>query len=508
MQIIAFQTELRPALPTVVGNVDYQEFKANLQRIDELLRAGDIENCFVRRRLQEVERLRTEVAQRQGLQPVQLGQKAVTRIAEHAVLALHCNIARALVGGSYREFSHRLADSSLLQWFCGLSRLDVVRVPSKSTLERYGKLVPEQIVREVVDHLNRAAAEASGLGGQRLGLEQSLSLELLLLDTTCVPANIHFPVDWVLLRDAARTLINGVTLIRRHGLRHRMSEPKAFMRQVNRLCIAMTHSRRRADGRKHRKQILRRLKTLLKTIDGHARRHRDLLASDWQQTDLRAGEVRQILARLDGVRQQLPVAIKQAHERIIGGRQVANKDKLLSLYEPDVHVVVRGKAGAEVEFGNTLLLGEQSDGVIVDWLFVKDQAPADSKFVAASLARVGAVFAGRQPGAIVTDRGFDSPANREQVTQAGIYNAICPKSVSGLRERMQDKIFAGLQSRRGQTEGRVGIFKNCFLGRPCRSKGFVHRDLNITWSVLAHNLWVIARLPVAAQERERRRDAA
>jgi hypothetical protein len=280
------------------------------------------------------------------------------------------------------------------------------------------------------------------------------------------------------------------------------------MRQVNRLCIEMTHSRWRADGRKHRKRILRRLKTLLGTIDGHARRHRELLADYWPETDLREGEVRQILARLDGVRQQLPLAIKQAHERIIGGRQVANKDKVLSLYEPDVHVIVRGKAGAEVEFGNTLLLAEQSDGVIVDWMFVQGQAPADSKFVAASLARFGAVFAGRQPGAFVTDRGFDSPANREQVAQAGIYNAICPKSVSSLRERMQDQRFAQLQSRRGQTEGRVGIFKNCFLGRPCRSKGFVHRDLNITWSVLAHNLWVITRLPAAAQERERRRDAA
>jgi hypothetical protein len=92
--------------------------------------------------------------------------------------------------------------------------------------------------------------------------------------------------------------------------------------------------------------------------------------------------------------------------------------------------------------------------------------------------------------------------------QQRIYNAICPKSVSGLHERIQEERFAELQGRRGQTEGRIGIFKNCFLGRPCRRKGFVHRELNITWSVLAHNLQVIARLPVAVEERERRRDAA
>ena len=503
MRIIAFQPEFCPALPVVVGNVDYQKFKATLLRIDELLRMGDLEREFVRHYLREVEHVRAEMAASRGRQPRKLSPKAVSRIAEHAVLALRCNVARALMGGSYREFSRRLADSPLLQWFCGLSRLDVVRVPSKSALERYGKLVPEQAVREVVNHLNQAAAD-----GQVLGLAQSLSLESLLLDTTCVPANIHFPVDWVLLRDAARTLNKGVAVIRRHGLRHRMGEPKEFLRRVNRLCIEMTHSRRQADGRKHRKQILRLLKKLLKTIDGHARRHRDLLARDWQRTDLRPGEVRQILARLDSVRQQLPVAIKQAHERIIGGRQVANEDKVLSLYEPDVQVIIRGKAGAEVEFGNTLLLAEQPDGVIVDWKFVQDQAPADSKFLRESLARFADVFGGRQPGAVVGDRGFDSAANRKRVEQANIYNAICPRSIPGLRERMQEEQFAQLQARRGQTEGRLGIFKNCFLGRPGRSKGFEHRDLNINWSILAHNLWVIARLPVVDEECERIRDAA
>ena len=508
MQIIAFQPELCPALPTVVGNVDYQDVKATLVRIDQLLRDGGVEDTFVQRSVQEAARKWSLVRQRKGGKPRRLRQKDVIRIAEHSVRALRCNIARTLIGGSCREFSWRLADSSLLQWFCGLSRLDVVRVPSKSTLDRYGRLVPEQIVREVVDHLNRMAAEAPGPDGQRLSLEQPLSLASLLLDTTCVPANIHFPVDWVLLRDAARTLIKGVTLIRRYGLRHRMSEPGEFMRRVNRLCIEMTHCRRRADGRKDRKRILRLLKKLLKTIDGHAQRHRELLAECWPETELHEGEVRQILARLDGIRQQLPAAIKQAHERIIGGRQVANADKMLSLYDADVRVIVRGKAGAEVEFGNTLLLAEQSDGVIVDWKFVQDQAPADSKFLSESLARFGRVFDGRQPEAVVGDRGLDSAANREQARQAAIYNAICPRSVSGLHERMQEERFVELQRRRGQTEGRVGIFKNCFLGRPCRRKGFVHRDLNITWSVLTHNLWVIARLPVASEEGERRRDAA
>jgi hypothetical protein len=33
-------------------------------------------------------------------------------------------------------------------------------------------------------------------------------------------------------------------------------------------------------------------------------------------------------------------------------RQVANDEKLLGLFEPNIHVMVRCKAGKEVEFGN------------------------------------------------------------------------------------------------------------------------------------------------------------
>jgi hypothetical protein len=41
----------------------------------------------------------------------------------------------------------------------------------------------------------------------------------------------------------------------------------------------------------------------------------------------------------------LPTAEKQAHERIIGERQVNSSEKIFSLYDPDVEVIKRGKLG-------------------------------------------------------------------------------------------------------------------------------------------------------------------
>jgi len=97
-----------------------------------------------------------------------------------------------------------------------------------------------------------------------------------------------------------------------------------------------------------------------------------------------------VSSQFDQVLELLPQAQKQAHERIIGGRLVENREKILSLYEPDVHVIVRGKAGAEVEFGNTMPLGENRQGLILDFQIYKEQAPADAHLLVESLERVQA----------------------------------------------------------------------------------------------------------------------
>jgi len=485
------QLEFRPQLPVVVGNADYQQYEERLLRMDELLRkSGLVAACVARGTAQWIQQLKTQAAHA-GKRFREPSAKQLARYQQMCRQALRCNLARQWMGKEYRTFSLRLAESSLLQWFCQVDRLEQVRVPSKSTLERYDKLMPEADVRELADRLNRTTVEDA----QRLELEQALQMDVVLSDTTCIEANIHFPTDWVLLRDAVRTLVKAVKVIRRHGLKHRMPDPDQFLRQINRLSIEMGQSRRRMDSAKRRKVVLRRMKVLAKQVQAHAQRYAQRLQSDWrEQTDLHEGEMKQIAARIAGVVDQLPAAIRQAHERIIGGRKLENHEKTLSLYEPDVHVIVRHKAGAEVEFGNTLLLAEQEDGLIVDWRLSKESSPGDIALMKESLIRMKKVF-GRYPAAVGGDRGFASKASHRWLESEGIHDANCPRDPHELSQRMQDKTFRRIQKRRAQTEARIGIVKNAFLGAPLRSKGFEHRELTVTWAVLAHNLWLLAGLP-------------
>ncbi len=136
-------------------------------------------------------------------------------------LALRHNILLSIAGLSFRQLSQRLADSHLFQWFTHTGFIDGVRPVSKSTLERFEKLFDVELVSEMIHELNRAAADATH-AEKLLYRQTALRFDEIFADTTCVKADMHFPVDWVLLRDAARTLVQAVILIREHGLKHRI----------------------------------------------------------------------------------------------------------------------------------------------------------------------------------------------------------------------------------------------------------------------------------------------
>jgi len=495
--MIAFQPNFRPALPNVYGASDYCEFRDQLSKIDQFFRDSGVEEAMIDTALVRWERDATQDG-------VMVDPAQRQRQWQTLHYAFRCNVARQLTGESFRIFSIRLADSSLLQWFTGISGFEHRKAASKSSLERYDKCFNvEEVQQAIRSVICKVAHEQTAT--ELLGLNQAVRLDEVFADCTCVKANIHFPVDWVLLRDSARTLIAAIKLIRAQGLKHRMPEPSGLVKRMNQRCIEMTHTRRRKDAKKARKRVFRSMKQMSKTIEQHGQRYRLVLAENWGKTQWSQAQAALVLDRIDNVLDKLPKAIRQAHERIIGERQLANDEKILSLYEDDVHCLVRGKAGAEVEFGNGLYLAEQQDGLIVDWSFFKDQPPSDTQLVESSVNRINQAYG--KIDAFCADRGFDALANVDLLKDKQVYNAICPKNPNRMADRKKEPRFMKLQNRRAQTEARVAIFKNAYLGRPLRSKGFGHKQNTVAWGVFTHNLWVLARMALA-QERERKRRAA
>mgnify|MGYP000367033144 CR=1 FL=1 len=494
---IADQPALRPALPCIYGPVEFREFRDQFVQIDRMLDEGGIETTFVQLARAE------NAAEWANADAQQLG-----RFARQSALALRCNIARVLTGLSFRDFAVRAADSSLLQWFLRISEVDYVQAPAKSTLERFSKWVSAEMMTQIhLKLVTQAVTPAQAGAPQPLNLIEPVDASEVFLDSTCLKATLHFPVDWVLLRDAARTLMKATVLIRREELKQRMpQEPLRFLSDMNKLAMAMSANARRSDAKKKRKRTLRQMKAQEKKIARHARAHRDLLAAHWAETELSEKQAQAIIARIDNILTQLPAAIAQAHERIIGERPVPNAEKILSLYEPDVEVLKRGKAGADVEFGNKLWLGETREGLIVDYALL-EEAKADTALVLPAVQRLCEEMK-LDVGQVWGDRGLSSAANEKGLAKRNLKSGLGPRDPAELERRLQedDDFRSGLK-RRGGTEARIAIFKNAFAGNPCRAKGFAARSLAVGWAVLAHNLWVLARLKLS-QDRQATEAAA
>ena len=483
MKKVTLQYDLRPALPNVYGTLDYRTFRDTLVKMDEILTKSGLEQDICS------EALARQITEEQ-IDPKLFYSTHQSSLRYKKIRhALRCNIARHLTGESYRSFSIRLADSTLFQWFTDIHAFGSCKAISKSSLERYEKYFEEGFIAD------RIRKWLSGFSDEKkavdVGLKQPVDFKKTLMDSTCIKANIHFPVDWLLLRDAARSLLSAIKTIRAQGLKHRMIDPALLLKNMNKLCISMTHTRRKKDSKQKRKAVLRSMKKLSKVISKHAARYRQLLQDSWGKAAWTHAQAHCVLQRIDNVLEQLPQAIRQAHDRIIGERVVRSSDKILSLYDKDVQVIVRGKAGSEVEFGQSLLLTEQSDGLIVDWDLSTGQTRSDCRLLKPTIERIEKYYG--PVDSTCCDRAFNSPANDIFLKSKNIYNAVCPKSPKQLQEKLQDPIFLSHQTRRSQTEGRIGIFKNVFLGKPLRSRITECKRHAINWCVLSHNLWVLSR---------------
>ena len=492
VEILPYQRELYQVVNNVQNNKDYKILKNTFERLNDIINLAGLDRFVIESHFA-------------GLKSNNLSLKVSKKNQEKCRVALRCIIARAIFKESFRKFSSHLADSNLLQWFCRVNNFgSVIKVPCKTTLEVFEKMIPI----EVIESLNTELAEKAMIPNAKstsnpLLLLQALNTDNYYLDSTCIFANIHFPVDWLLLRDATKTLMQSVNLIRAQNLKSRMPfDPKKFITEMNKLCINMTHTKNKKGARKGRKAIFRAMKKLIMKIGKHAQKHRDLLSENWQNTEYSLKQAVQIIKRIDNIIMKLPDVIYQATERIIGGRPINNNDKILSLYEDDVNVYVRGKAGARIEFGNYLLIGETSQGFILNWDFVTDKIPSDTKMLIPHLEDMKKMYKTMKLKSVTTDRGFDSAKNDKYLKKNETGSNICPKSVSKMRTKLEEESFVIHQKRRGQTEGRISILKHHFIGNPIKSKGTENRQRSVAIGILSHNLWLTARLPHTKQNIE------
>jgi hypothetical protein len=66
---------------------------------------------------------------------------------------------------------------------------------------------------------------------------------------------------------------------------------------------------------------------MFKRVEQHAKTHLFLLKERAEETELSLRVVQHLTTQIEAILEQIPAIIKQAHERIIGGRKLSNKEE-------------------------------------------------------------------------------------------------------------------------------------------------------------------------------------
>lgn len=164
-----------------------------------------------------------------------------------------------------------------------------------------------------------------------------------LVDATATPADITYPTDLKLL-NAVREKLEHIIDILHSPFIGKMKKPRTYRRKARRDFIAIT-KQKRPGAKKLRKAIGKQLRYIRRDLG-----HIDTLV-DEQGADLgilKAYDYRCLLVGAEIYRQQLEMW-KERKRRV--------DDRIVSLSQPWVRPIVRGKASAKTEFGAKISVG-------------------------------------------------------------------------------------------------------------------------------------------------------
>jgi IS5 family transposase len=392
-------------------------------------------------------------------------------------------LCQVIEGESLRGIVVRVDDSNFLRGFTGINDGSMVDF---STLCRLKNAIREETWRKINLALARSAVANQQITGEKLRL-----------DTTAFEANIRYPTDSGLLWDTYR-------VVSRHIARAREIDPgvvggrRVHLKKAKGLYLWIT----RKVGKKGTDSAA--LKERYLALIGHVEGilawavavakglARGLEKNQYSWED--RTEAEHLVDRLHHYCILGAQVVDQTRRRVLDEEKVPAEEKLLSIYEPHVELLARGKAGKSVEFGHMVLFQQTEEKFITDY-GVYEKRPVDHALVEPALKSHRRLF-GHEPDVLTADKGFyQSMKQIHQLEKRIDVVAIGKKGnrteEETARERRLEFMIA--QKFRAGIEGTISFLKRVLRMFRCFNKGWAHFQATVGATVVAHNLLVLAR---------------
>ncbi|GMA60037.1 IS5 family transposase [Alicyclobacillus fastidiosus] len=336
-------------------------------------------------------------------------------------MALGALIIQEREGFSDRHLVQHITENPYLQYFLGLEAYQEEPPFDPSLLTYFRKRLGPDAINQVNEWIVQAAREEeedgddngpkdnppTSSGEDANGRPQAESQEprahqgKLILDATCAPADIAYPTDLTLLNTAREKLEDIIDTLHASHVGY-MKKPRDRRRQARRDYLR-TAKNRKPSRSEIRKAIGRQLRYVARDL-----RFIEQLAEHTPLTTLSRKQYRDLLVIGELHRQQREMYRTRSH-RV--------DDRIVSIAQPDVRPIVRGKAKANVEFGSKVAIS------VVDGYAMMEKTSWDSfnegTTLIESVERYVERF-GCYPEAVLADKIYRTRENLRYCKEHGI----------------------------------------------------------------------------------------
>lgn len=226
---------------------------------------------------------------------------------------------------------------SLMTHFRKRLGADIIHQVNEWMLEEEAERQKRQDKNDPQDPPNGGHGSHDGTSAKQDGTSEKTPSHkgTLMLDATCAPADISYPTDLKLLNEA-REKLEAIIDVLHEPFAGKDKKPRTY-RQTARKRYLEIAKKRRAGAKAVRKAIGKQLRYVSRNL-----RIISMLAEKTSLTQLSSWQYRQLLVISELYRQQQEMYDKRSH---------SVEDRIVSLSQPHVRPIVRGKVNTPVEFG-------------------------------------------------------------------------------------------------------------------------------------------------------------
>ena len=271
-------------------------------------------------------------------------------VAKPLRMALGALIIQTKFQYADRELVEQITENPYLQYFIGLPGYQEKAPFDASTLVLFRKRISAEMLMEVNEYLlahkdddsNNNVPPSAGNSTENDTSEEDTNKGTLILDATCAPANIRYPQDISLLNEAREKL---ETILYRFCKSYGMPLPRRYRRRARKDYLAFAKSKKH-NTKKIRKALRKQLGYVARDI-----RYLEQFMSDGYA--------------MSGKESSLYLTIIKLYEQqkyMYDNKVHSVEHRIVSISQPWLRPIVRGKAKAPVEFGAKFDLSLDSEG--------------------------------------------------------------------------------------------------------------------------------------------------